>query len=124
MKSILFIPFVLLISYVNAQPVVNYKEVPIAKKAIATLHLKGYPDFLAADIDGVWVTNENRIEKLVFGNKEPVLSIAIPQPCGAMAIGCGIAMERTGSLFPKTSFSTRFSLVTQTPSISAARKSG
>ena len=89
MKSILFIPFVLLISYVNAQPVVNYKEVPIAKKAIATLHLKGYPDFLAADIDGVWVTNENRIEKLVFGNKEPVLSIAIPQPCGAMAIGFG-----------------------------------
>ena len=78
-----------MISYANAQPAINYKEVPIAKKAIATLHLKGYPDFLAADIDGVWVTNENRIEKLVFGNKEPVLSIAIPQPCGAMAIGFG-----------------------------------
>lgn len=89
MNPILFIPLVFLFPQVKAQSLINNQEVPIAAKAIATLHVKGYPDFLAADIDGVWVTNENRIEKLVFGNKEPVLSIAIPQPCGVMAIGFG-----------------------------------
>ncbi len=65
------------------------QETPIDQQAIATITLKGYPDFLCSDVDGVWVTNEKSVDKLVFDQAEPTLSAAVPKPCGAMAIGFG-----------------------------------
>lgn len=64
----------------------DVKEIAIQTKAITNLHIKGYPDFLVSDKDGVWVTNEDRVEKLVWNKKEPVLFLNIPQPCGVMCM--------------------------------------
>jgi glyoxylase-like metal-dependent hydrolase (beta-lactamase superfamily II)/DNA-binding beta-propeller fold protein YncE len=65
------------------------KEININETAIATLTIDGYPDFMKADADGVWVTNVGRIEKLKFGAQKPALSVSIPSPCGVMATGFG-----------------------------------
>ena len=64
-------------------------EIPITQKAVAVVKAEGYPDFLAVDSDGVWVTNEERVEKFIFGNDRPVMSVSVPAPCGAMATGFG-----------------------------------
>ena len=82
--SILFSTYCL-----RAQQVFFPKEIVIGELAVATIQLKGYPDFLVADNDGVWVTNEGRIEKLQHGKNIPVLSVEMPQPCGIMAVGFG-----------------------------------
>ncbi|GHN01485.1 hypothetical protein WSM22_29740 [Cytophagales bacterium WSM2-2] len=63
------------------------RESNIENSAIATLNLEGYPDFMKSEDNGVWVTNEGRIEKLEFGKLKPVFSVSIPQPCGVMATG-------------------------------------
>ena len=62
---------------------------PINEVAIATVHLKGYPDFLTNDEDGMWVTNEERVEKLQYGKSGLVRKVNVPQPCGVMAVGFG-----------------------------------
>ena len=84
---------------VRAQQSTLPPELPIAQVAVSMIKLSGYPDFLAADEDGVWVTNDGRIEKLIFGNERPVKSIPVPTPCGAMAIGFGslwvVSCEKT-----------------------------
>jgi virginiamycin B lyase len=58
----------------------------IADRALATLKVPGFPDFLAADGNAVWVTNENRVEKLVFESKGAVMTVHVPEPCGAMIV--------------------------------------
>ena len=82
--SLLFIPF-----FSKAQSSSLPTEIPIDQKASITIKLQGYPDFLAADEDGVWVTNDGRIEKLISGESLPVKIVSLPSPCGAMAIGFG-----------------------------------
>jgi hypothetical protein len=62
---------------------------PIEKRAAATLHVPGYPDFLVADGDDVWLTNEGRVEKWHLGQAKPSASVAVPEPCGAMAVAFG-----------------------------------
>jgi virginiamycin B lyase len=86
MKSIASI--ILLIASISlmAQQI---KETPIADVAIATLHLDGFPDFMASDGDGMWVTNEGRIEKLKYDQPKPTQSITIPDVCGIFAYGFG-----------------------------------
>lgn len=74
---------------VKAQPTHSQIEFPINQKASNTLKLEGYPDFLAADDDGVWVTNEDRVDKLIAGQSVPFKTINMPTPCGAMAVGFG-----------------------------------
>jgi YVTN family beta-propeller protein len=64
-------------------------ETLIDEAAIAAMHMNGYPDFMKVDVDGVWVTNVGRIEKLKFGVEKPVLVVNIPQPCGVMATAFG-----------------------------------
>jgi virginiamycin B lyase len=59
---------------------------PIAKRAIATLTIPGFADFLVADRNAVWATNEGRVEKLLHDHPGPVVSIAVPAPCGAMSV--------------------------------------
>jgi streptogramin lyase len=65
------------------------KNIHIDNKAIAKLHVQGYPDFIITDENAVWVTNVNRIEKLISGSDTVVKSISIPEPCGAGAEGFG-----------------------------------
>src|SRR4051794_6215670 len=61
----------------------------ISKVASAVLKIDGFPDFLAVDGKDVWITNEGKVEKLSLNNSIPILSVAIPAPCGAMIAGFG-----------------------------------
>ena len=63
--------------------------VSIAERAIATLSVPGYVDFLAADGRGVWATNTDRIEKFELGRANPVATVAVPGACGAMEVAYG-----------------------------------
>ena len=74
-------------SVVQAQDTVA--TTPIAARAVATLKVPGFADFLVADGKAVWVTNRGRIEKLDRDHAEPVLTATVPSPCGAMAVGFG-----------------------------------
>jgi virginiamycin B lyase len=51
--------------------------------------LPGFADFLVADGDGVWTTNQGRVEKLQRNHPGPVATVPVPDPCGAMEIGFG-----------------------------------
>lgn len=62
---------------------------PIVQRAVSTLHVPGFADFLVADGDAVWTTNHARIEKLQLDHPGPVATVPVPEPCGAMAIGFG-----------------------------------
>ncbi len=59
---------------------------PISQRAIATLKVPDFPDFLAVDGDAVWVTNEGRIEKFRADQERPLASVSVPAPCGAMVV--------------------------------------
>ena len=74
---------------------------PIAERAVATLTVPGFVDFLVADGAAVWVTNRGRIEKLERERAAPVASVVVPAPCGIMAMGFGavwVANGRDGAL--------------------------
>lgn len=58
----------------------------IAERAVATLSVPGYVDFLAADGRGVWATNTDRVEKFELGQSAPVAVVAVPGACGAMVV--------------------------------------
>ena len=60
--------------------------VPIAERAVATLTVPGYVDFLAVDGRGVWATNTDRVERFELGQTDPVATIAVPGACGAMVV--------------------------------------
>jgi len=61
----------------------------IAQRAVVTLKVPGFADFLVADGDGVWTTNDGRVEKLERDHTKPVATVSVPNPCGAMEIGFG-----------------------------------
>ena len=63
--------------------------IPIAQRAVVTLKVPGFADFLVADGDGVWTTNEGRVERLERDHPKPVATVSVPSPCGAMEIGFG-----------------------------------
>ncbi len=47
----------------------------------------GFADFLVVDGDAVWVTNRGRVEKWAVSGK--LAEVAMPRPCGTMAIAAG-----------------------------------
>lgn len=59
---------------------------PIATEA-RTIDVPGYADFLAVDGDGVWATNKGRVER--WSREGLRASVAMPGPCGAMAVAAG-----------------------------------
>ncbi|MBC7895196.1 MAG: YncE family protein [Cytophagaceae bacterium] len=61
----------------------------MATRAIATLSIPGYADFLAVDGRDVWTTNKGRVEKLRAESPAPIASVAVPEPCGAMSVAFG-----------------------------------
>lgn len=89
MRLILSIHFYFLIALAAAQQNKSTPEIPIADVAASVIKVEGYPDFLAVDVNGVWVTNDGRVEKFIFGNEKPVMSVSMPTPCGAMGVGFG-----------------------------------
>lgn len=76
-------------SLVCAQNQDSSKYLQISHEAIATIKLEGYPDFLASDGNDVWVTNIGKVQKLSVKSKTPVLSVDIPDPCGAPIVAEG-----------------------------------
>lgn len=59
---------------------------PIQSRAIATLSIPGYADFLVSDGLAVWATNEGRVEKLQHDRGGAVATVPMATPCGAMAV--------------------------------------
>ena len=59
---------------------------PIAQRALVTITIPGYADFLAADGEAAWVTNEGRVEKLRHDHSSPTAAVRVPEPCGAMTV--------------------------------------
>ncbi len=88
MKFINLVSFFLLFHLAVAQQNILPPQIAIDEIA-STIKVEGYPDFLAADHSGIWVTNEGRVEKFIYGNEKPLLSVLMPTPCGAMAVGFG-----------------------------------
>lgn len=76
-----------LLSAVTAQA--GGQEIPISSRALATLVIPGSADFLVADGRAVWVTNQGRVEKLVYDKPGPVATVALAEPCGAMVVAFG-----------------------------------
>ena len=76
-------------SFIFAQNPDSSKYLQISKEAISTIKLDGYPDFLTVDGNDVWVTNIGKVQKLSIKSKIPILSVDIPDPCGASVIGKG-----------------------------------
>ena len=62
-------------------------QVSIEKAAFTKMKLEGSPDFLAVDGDDVWVVNIDRVEKLSAKSSKPILSVPIPDACGALIVG-------------------------------------
>ncbi len=65
-----------------------------------TLTVPGFADFLAVDGDTVWATNDGRVEQWSTQGKRA--SVAIPKPCGAMAVAFGslwVANCKDGNLY-------------------------
>jgi virginiamycin B lyase len=76
---------------------------PIASRAVATLNVPGYADFLAPDGRLVWATNEGRIEQLHPDSARPVATVKLPEPCGAPTVAYGsvwvASCQGRGSLY-------------------------
>lgn len=52
-----------------------------------TLSVPGFADFLAVDGKTVWATNDGRVEQ--WSTRGKLASVAVPRPCGAMAVAFG-----------------------------------
>ena len=90
MKTIsVFLSFILISSTEFAQKPDSLKYLQISNEAIATIKLDGYPDFLTPDGNDVWVTNIGKVQKLSTKSKTPILSVDIPDPCGASIVAEG-----------------------------------
>lgn len=90
MKYPFLILLFLLINYtVHSQQDSSLNELEISKVATVVLKLKGFPDFLVPDSNDVWIINEKRVDKLSSKSTRPILSVAVPTPCGAMVVGFG-----------------------------------
>lgn len=88
MKSAPLLYFILLFSLSgSAQSLINKKVIDFEKISAHTLKLEGYPDFLVSDGKYVWVTNTNKIQKLSVKQNVPLLTVEIPDPCGAPVVG-------------------------------------
>lgn len=85
-----------------AQVIKGIDQSVLSEKALVTIRLDGYPDFLTADGDQVWVTNTNKIQKLSINSRLPLQSVDIPGPCGAPVIAAGfiyVASCKTRSIY-------------------------
>ncbi len=71
-------------NYPTAQSATDPTPLAFDEKVIA---VPGFVDFLTIDGDMVWATNRGRVEQ--FNTDGLVASVAIPKPCGTMALIAG-----------------------------------
>lgn len=74
---------------VFSQTLQSKNELNLEQNSVHTIKLEGYPDFLVADGSNVWVTNTNKIQKLSRKKNTPVLTVEMPDPCGAPVVAGG-----------------------------------
>jgi DNA-binding beta-propeller fold protein YncE len=70
-----------------APPSADEAASPASELVEKVIKVPGFADFLAVDGDSVWVTNDGRVEQWSPAGKRA--SIAVPRPCGTMAIAAG-----------------------------------
>jgi streptogramin lyase len=73
----------------RSQPATALPVTLLSERAARSFEVPGYADFLVLEGDDAWVTNEGRVEKLTASSAAPVVSVAIAEPCGAMAVDFG-----------------------------------
>src|SRR6516225_6051369 len=63
--------------------------VPIDKTAAATIHLKGFPDWLELGFGSLWVSNAglNAVQRIDLKTNKVVAEVKVNQLCAAMASG-------------------------------------
>jgi virginiamycin B lyase len=81
--------FIIISSTTFAQKPDSIGYLKISKEAIGTIKIDGYPDFLVADGNDVWVTNIGKVQKISAKSKTPILNVAIPDPCGSPIVANG-----------------------------------
>ncbi len=66
-------------------------HVDIEKIASATIHLKGYPDWIEIDGNSVWISNGglNALQRIDPKTNKVVAEVKVNEPCAAFAIGFG-----------------------------------
>ncbi len=62
---------------------------PIEKSAAATIHLKGYPDWLEIGFGSLWVSNAGigAVQRIDLETNKVVAEVKVNRPCAAMAAG-------------------------------------
>ena len=65
------------------------EELDINTASLRAIDLPGYPDFLAADGEDVWVTNRDTLQKLSVDRRTPVIEAYAPGLCGAPVVAFG-----------------------------------
>ena len=63
----------------------------IEEKALASIRLEGYPDWIALDENSVWISNEgiNALQRIDARSQRLLATIPINRPCAASTIGFG-----------------------------------
>jgi YVTN family beta-propeller protein len=63
--------------------------IPIDKAAVATISLKGYPDFLEIGFGSVWVSNPGTgtVQRIDAKTDKVIAEVKVNGPCAAMAVG-------------------------------------
>jgi virginiamycin B lyase len=64
---------------------------PIEKTAVATIRLKGFPDWLEIGFGSLWVSNEGlgAVQRIDPETNKVIAEVKVNQPCAAMAAGYG-----------------------------------
>ncbi|AXI03929.1 Vgb family protein [Aquirhabdus parva] len=70
-------------------PQVPTSFLDIEQHGLKTLHVPGFVDFMAAEADAIWATNQDRVEKYRLGSDTPIASVAVPAPVGVMVTAFG-----------------------------------
>jgi YVTN family beta-propeller protein len=62
---------------------------PLEKSAAATIHLKGYPDWLEIGFGSLWVSNAGigAVQRIDLETNKVVAEVKVNRPCAAMAAG-------------------------------------
>src|SRR5262245_5425675 len=64
---------------------------PIEKSAVATIDLKGYPDWLEIGFGSLWVSNPGvgAVQRIDLETHKVLADVKVNKPCAAMATGYG-----------------------------------
>jgi virginiamycin B lyase len=80
-----------LVLLTGAPPANQADFAPIEKTALATIHLKGFPDWLEIGFGSLWVSNVGlgAVQRIDPETNKVVAEVKVNRPCAAMAAGYG-----------------------------------